>query len=197
MAAEQDRALWAAQQRAKVINSYSRTALRQGQGISASAYLKAIFSPDTDAFEPYGRKTKQPHTEVGLAEGFRVQGPHDEFKLAIGASYSKQLLPGKGGPYRYAKEKLEEYRYIEESVRQGVRDLKQGAQELREGASEAVEQVRAGVKGLEGEAKGKGGKLKKEADKLSGEAKKQERKERRESGWRSSAFDWSNDDVDL
>ncbi|EST07580.1 Protein of unknown function DUF4449 [Kalmanozyma brasiliensis GHG001] len=194
----QDRSLWAAQQRAKVINSYSKTAVQQGQGVSPKAYLKAIFAPETDAFEPYGSKSKQPRTEVGLAEGFRVQGPHNEFKLAIGASYSKQLLPGKGGPLRYAKEKLEEYKYIEDSVRQGVRQVKQGAQELREGASEAVDEVRKGVKGLEGEAKGKGGKLKSEADKLSKESKKQERKEKRESGWRSSAFDWgSSDDVDL
>ncbi|KAJ1028689.1 hypothetical protein NDA16_001855 [Ustilago loliicola] len=192
----QDRSLWAAQQRAKVINSYSKTAVKNGQGISTKAYLKAIFAPDSDAFEPYGRKTQQPRTDVGLAEGFRVQGAHDEFKLAIGASYSKQLLPGKGGPFRYAKEKMDEYKYIEESVKQGVRMVREGAEELREGGREAVQQVREGVQGLEGDAKKAGGKAKQEAQKLSNEARKQEREESRESGWRSSAFDWGND-VDL
>ncbi|SPO23096.1 uncharacterized protein UTRI_01774 [Ustilago trichophora] len=190
----QDRSLWAAQQRAKVINSYSKTAIKSGQGISTKAYLKAIFAPESDAFEPYGRKSAQPRTDIGLAEGFRVQGPHDEFKLAIGASYSKQLLPGKGGPFRYAKEKMEEYRYIEESVRQGVREIREGAQELREGAKDAVEEVRQGVKGLEGETKSKAGKAKQEVNKLSNQAKKQERQERRDSGWRSDVFDF---DIDL
>ncbi|CBQ71824.1 conserved hypothetical protein [Sporisorium reilianum SRZ2] len=192
----QDRSLWAAQQRAKVINSYSKTALQSGTGISTKAYLKAIFAPDTDAFEPYGRRSQQPRSEIGLAEGFRVEGPHSEFKLAIGASYSKQLLPGRGGPFRYAKEKMEYYRNVEESVKQGVRELREGVKEVREGASEAVQQVRDGVKGLEGEAKGKAGKVKQEADKLSGDAKKKEREERRESGWRSDVFTLS-DDIDL
>lgn len=192
----QDRSLWAAQQRAKVINSYSKTAIKSGQGISTKAYLKAIFAPDSDAFEPYGKKTQQPRTDVGLAEGFRVQGPNDEFKLAIGASYSKQLLPGKGGPFRYAKEKMEEYKYIEDSVKQGVKMVREGAEELREGGREAVQQVREGVQGLEGDAKKAGGKAKQEAQKLSGEAGKQEREERRESGWRSDVFDLG-DDVDL
>ncbi|SPO24790.1 uncharacterized protein UTRI_01774_B [Ustilago trichophora] len=191
---KQDRSLWAAQQRAKVINSYSKTAIQNGQGISTKAYLKAIFAPDSDAFEPYGRKSVQPRTDVGLAEGFRVQGPNDEFKLAIGASYSKQLLPGKGGPFRYAKVKMEEYRSIEESVKQGVRDIREGAQELRQGAKDAVEEVRQGVKGLEDDAKGKAGKAKQELNQLSNEAKKQERQERRESGWRSNVFDF---DIDL
>ncbi|GAC96365.1 hypothetical protein PHSY_003945 [Pseudozyma hubeiensis SY62] len=185
----QDRSLWAAQQRAKVINSYSKTAIQNGSGISTKAYLKAIFAPDTDAFEPYGSKSKHAKSQVGLAEGWRVEGANDEFKLAIGASYSKQLLPGKGGPFRYAKEQMERYQSIEESVRQGVQQVQEGAQELREGANEAVQQVRQGVKGLEGEARGKGGKVKQEADKLTAEAKKQERKERYDSGWRSDAFD--------
>lgn len=190
----QDRSLWAAQQRAKVINSYSKTAVKNGDGVSTKAYLKAIFAPDSDAFEPYGRKSAQPRTDVGLAEGFRVQGPHNEFKLAIGASYSKQLLPGRGGPFRYAKEKMEEYQYIEESVKQGVRELSQGAQELRDGAHEAVREVRDGVKGLEGDARNSAGKAKHEASKLSNEARKQEREERRDSGWRSDVFDI---DIDL
>jgi uncharacterized protein Yka (UPF0111/DUF47 family) len=189
----QDRSLWAAQQRAKVINSYSKSAIKNGQGISTKAYLKAIFAPDSDAFEPYGRRTAQPRTEVGLAEGLQVQGPHDGFKLAIGASYSKQLLPGRGGPFRYAREQAERYKQIEESVRQGVRELREGASELREGAHEAVQQVRDGVKGLEGEASRAGSKAQKEAGKLSREARKQERQERLDSGWRSDVFD----DVDL
>lgn len=193
----QDRSLWAAQQRAKVINSYSKHAIKDGQGISTKAYLKAIFAPETDAFEPYGRKTQPPKTQVGLAEGFRVQSVNDEFKLAIGASYSKQLLPGRGGPFRYARDKMAEYQQIEETIRRGVREIQEGAHELRQGASDAVDQVRHGVKGLEGEARGKGAKVKQEVDKLSSEANKQERKERRDNGWKSDVFTWSNDDVDL
>lgn len=192
----QDRSLWAAQQRARVINSYSKTAIKSGQGISTKAYLKAIFAPDSDAFEPYGSKSAQPRTEVGLAEGVRVEGPRNEFKLAIGASYSKQLLPGKGGPFRYAKEKMEEYRQVEQSVRDGVRLVREGAEELQDGAEEAVQQVREGVSGVQGDAKGAGGKAKKEAKELSREARKQEREERRDSGWRSDVFDIS-EDVDL
>ncbi|PWZ00657.1 hypothetical protein BCV70DRAFT_98964 [Testicularia cyperi] len=192
----QDRAIWAAQQRARVINNYSKHALKNGQGVSAKAYLKAVFAPESDAFEPYGRggASQKPRTDVGLAEGIRVQGPRDEFKLAIGASYSKQLLPGRGGPFRYAKEKMEEYQYIEESVRQGVRDIREGVDEAREGAKEAVSQVREGVQGLSSDAKKAGKQAKSEAGKLSKEARQQEREERIESGWRSDVFDV---DIDL
>ncbi|SOV04371.1 uncharacterized protein UDID_02390 [Ustilago sp. UG-2017a] len=192
----QDRSLWAAQQRAKVINSYSKTAIKNGQDISTKAYLKAIFSPDSDAFEPYGSKAAQPRTDVGLADGFRVQGAQGEFKLTIGASYSKQLLPGKGGPFRYAKEKMEEYKNIEDSIRQAVGMVREGADEVREGGRDAVQQVRQGVQGLEADASKVGGKAKQEANKLGREANKQEREESRNSGWRSHVFDWASN-VDL
>ncbi|EPQ28928.1 uncharacterized protein PFL1_03728 [Pseudozyma flocculosa PF-1] len=185
-----DRSLWATQQRAKVINSYSKTALKSGQGVSMKAYTKAIFAPEDDAFSPYGRAAKsKPKTDVGLAQGVLVEGPHGDFKLAIGASHSRQLFPGKGGPARHAERKEQQYEELERTIREGVEQAKQSVEEVREGAREAVEQVREGVEGLEGDAKKTSKQAKGEAQKLSREARNQQRKERLESGWKSDVFD--------
>ncbi|KAN0063240.1 hypothetical protein ACQY0O_004404 [Thecaphora frezii] len=185
-----DRSLWAMQQRAKVINSYSKMAIKSGSGVSMKAYTKAIFAPGDDAFTPYGKAAKaKPKTDIGLAQGVVVQGPHGEFKLTIGASHSRQLFPGKGGPARYAEQKEQQYQELERTIREGTQQVKQSIDEAREGARDAVQQVRDGVKGLEGDAKKTGKQAKGDTQKLQREARKQERHEKQESGWRSDVFD--------
>lgn len=186
-----DRWLWGVQQRAKVINNYSKLAVAEGKGISAKAYTKAIFSPDSDAFSPYGSSSRRgaTHTEVGLAEGVVVEGVDEGFKLAIGASYSKQLLPGRGGPFSYAQRRMREYEELERSVREGVRQVKESVEEAREGAKEAVEEVRQGAKEAAEEAKKGAKQVKKEAKKAEREADREERRSRRQNGWQSNVFD--------
>ncbi|PWN50291.1 hypothetical protein IE53DRAFT_103062 [Violaceomyces palustris] len=179
-----DQSLFGLQQRAAVINSYTKAAYEAGYGApSPSAYLKALFRTD---LATAGRGAK-PKTDVGLTEGVFVRGPRNEFQLTIGASYSKQLFPGRGGPLKYAEQKLREYEETEQRIREGIEDIKRAKEE-------ALRQVREGVEGMKQETKKAGKEISAEARKANKERRLRERKERIDSGWRSEVFDLSNVD---